>query len=82
MKSAKYFTASWCGPCQTFKPIIEELIKEGYPIEILDVDDNDELAKELAIRSVPTTIIFDGDTEQERFVGVKTKQLIKNRLET
>jgi thioredoxin 1 len=81
MKTAKYFTASWCGPCKAFKPIIEELIEEGQPIEILDVDENDELAKEYAIRSVPTTIIFDDEgLLLERFVGAKTKEFIQGRL--
>ncbi len=81
MKTAKYFTASWCGPCKAFKPIIEELIEEGQPIEILDVDENDELAKEYAIRSVPTTIIFDDEgLLLERFVGAKTKEFIQWKL--
>ena len=40
MKKAKYFTASWCGPCKSFKPIIKELIAEGLPIEIVDIDTN------------------------------------------
>ena len=82
MKQAKYFTASWCGPCKAFKPIIEELIEEGQPIEILDVDEYQDLAAYFKILSVPTTIILDNDQELERFVGAKTKQLIKNRLET
>jgi thioredoxin 1 len=81
MKTAKYFTASWCGPCKAFKPIIEELIEEGQPIEILDIDENDELAKEYAIRSVPTTIIFDDEgLLLERFVGAKTKEFIQWKL--
>ena len=81
MKTAKYFTASWCGPCKAFKPIIKELIEEGQPIEILDIDEYLDLATYFKIRSVPTTIILDNDQELERFVGAKTKQLIKNRLE-
>ena len=81
MKTAKYFTASWCGPCKAFKPIIEELMEEGYPINIIDIDDHPSLAAEYNILSVPTTIIFDDEgLPLERFVGAKTKQLIKNRL--
>ena len=29
MKTAKYFSATWCGPCQTFKPIMNEIKSEG-----------------------------------------------------
>jgi thioredoxin-like negative regulator of GroEL len=81
MKTAKYFTASWCGPCKAFKPIIKELIEEGQPIEILDIDEYPDLAIYFKILSVPTTIILDDDQEIERFVGAKTKQFVKNRLD-
>ncbi len=80
MKSAKYFTASWCGPCQQFKPIMEGLKSDGLPIEIIDIDSNEDLAREFLVRSVPTTIIMDGDEEIERFIGAKTKQLIESSL--
>jgi thioredoxin-like negative regulator of GroEL len=81
MKQAKYFSANWCGPCKAFKPIIEELMKEGQPIEILDIDEHPHIAAEYNILSVPTTIILEDDKELERFVGAKTKQFVKNRLD-
>jgi len=80
MKNAKYFTASWCGPCKAFKPIIQELIAEGNSIEIIDIDSNESLARELNIRSVPTTVIFSEGVEVERFIGAKKKELVKNIL--
>ena len=80
MKSAKYFTATWCGPCQQFKPIMEGLKSDGLQIEIIDNDSNEDLARKFLVRSVPTTIIMDGDEEIERFIGAKTKQLIESSL--
>ena len=43
MKTAKYFTATWCGPCKTFKPVVIELKEEGYSIEIIDIDEHQDI---------------------------------------
>jgi len=78
MKTAKYFSATWCGPCKQFKPIMEELASEGYNIEFIDGDENKEEAMKYNIRSVPTTIILEGEAfsyhESARIVGVRTKE--------
>ena len=78
MKTAKYFSATWCGPCKQFKPIMEELASEGYNIEFIDGDENKEEAMKYNIRSVPTTIILEGEAfsyhESGRIVGVRTKE--------
>ena len=54
MKTAKYFSATWCGPCKVFKPIMKELSDEGYDIQFIDGDENPKLANKYNIRSVPT----------------------------
>ena len=78
MKTAKYFSATWCGPCKQFKPIMEELASECYNIEFIDGDENREEAMKYNIRSVPTTIILEGEAfsyhESARIVGVRTKE--------
>jgi len=76
MKLVKYFTAAWCGPCQTFKPIMKELSSEGYNIEFIDVDTNSDAAVEFNVRSVPTTVIIENGNETNRLVGVQTKRKI------
>ena len=43
-------------------------------------DSNESLARELNIRSVPTTVIFSEGVEVERFIGAKKKELVKNIL--
>ena len=74
MKTAKYFSATWCGPCKQFKPIMQELSDVGYNIEFIDGDENRQMAIDANIRSVPTTLIMDGDNEVNRIVGIKSKE--------
>ena len=80
MRTAKYFTATWCGPCKAFKPIILELISEGYNITIHDIDENQSLASKYGVRSVPTTVIEENGVEVDRFVGALPKETVKNKL--
>ena len=78
MKTAKYFSAKWCGPCKVFKPVMEELSQEGYSIQFIDGDEEMKLANQYGIRSIPTTVIEEEDKEIRRIVGVRTKeQMIK-----
>ena len=84
MKTAKYFTATWCGPCKTFKPIVIELIEDGYSIEIIDLDEQQEIAVKYRISSAPTMVIEENGTEIDRFIGAlpkKTSNTKINRLE-
>ena len=80
MKAAKYFSATWCGPCKQFKPIMEELSNEGYNIEFIDGDENRDLAIEYNIRSIPTTVIEQDRKEINRLVGVKSKEEMIDEL--
>ena len=76
MKTAKYFTATWCGPCKAFKPVMTEIKNEGYSIQMIDVDENKDLASQYGVRSVPTTVIEENGVEVDRFVGGKPKQQV------
>lgn len=73
MKKVLFFTASWCGGCQMFKPIMQELAVEGHNIQFIDVDNNSQLASEFMIRSIPAVVVLQGDNEITRFSGVKSK---------
>ena len=80
MKTAKYFSATWCGPCKAFRPIMEELKREGYNIDIIDVDEQQALAKAYNVKSLPTTIIVSNGNELSRFVGAKSKTAMMEQL--
>ena len=80
MRTAKYFTATWCGPCKAFKPVMNEVAGEGHSIQFIDVDENQSLASQYGVRSVPTTVIEENGVEVDRFVGAQLKQFVMHKL--
>ena len=80
MKTAKYFGATWCGPCKTFKPVMNEVVDEGHSVQFIDIDQQQDLAARYNVRSVPTTVIEDNGMEVDRFVGAISKQQVINKL--
>ena len=80
MKTIKYFSAAWCGPCKTFKPIMNEVAGEGYSVQFIDIDQSSALAKQYNVRSVPTTVIEENGIEVDRFIGATSKQSVLQRI--
>jgi thioredoxin 1 len=74
MKTVKYFSATWCGPCQTFKPIMNEIANEGHSVQFIDIDQQEDLARQYNVRSVPTVVIEQNGSEVNRLIGATTKQ--------
>ena len=66
------FFAQWCGPCKMAAPIIEELA-ETYDgkavIAKVDVDDENALASDHGVMSIPTVIVFVNGEEVDRKIG-------------
>jgi len=80
MKTAKYFSATWCGPCRVFKPVVQELIDEGHSIEMVDIDTNQELALQYQIMSVPTLVIEENGNVVDSIIGSTSKDDLIQRL--
>ncbi len=67
------FHATWCGPCKTMSPILEQLkASKGQSLRILkiDVDKNPTIAAQLGIRGVPTLILYKNGKQLWRKSGV------------
>ena len=80
MKTMKYFSATWCGPCKVFKPVMNEIAGEGYHVEFIDIDNLSDLASKYNVRSVPTVVIEEGGVEVDRIVGSVPKQQVLDKL--
>ena len=52
------FTASWCTPCQRAKPALIQIRAAGAEVEIIDIDEHAELAKQYGVTSVPTFFVY------------------------
>ncbi len=78
------FWAPWCGPCKMVSPIIDELAAEYEGRVIIgkcDVDDNDEVAVEFGIRSIPTVLFFKDGKQVDKQVGSAAKSVFATKIE-
>jgi thioredoxin 1 len=78
------FGASWCGPCQKIAPIIDELAGEfsgRAKVVTVDVDNNQELAGQYGIMSVPTLMIIKNGEVVNKWVGFTQKQTLVDAVE-
>lgn len=73
------FTASWCQPCKMLAKTMEGMSLD-YPIEVVDIDENQKLAIQYGIRGVPTLVLTENDTEVKRISGVQTEGFLKEWL--
>ena len=73
------FNADWCGPCKMLRPILDEIAKTNDEIEIvsINIDDNEELAKEYGVMSIPCLVLFEKGKEIDRSVGLIPKKKIE-----
>ena len=73
-------TASWCGPCKMMAPILEEIEAAGTPVFKVDVDENQEFAKGLEVKGVPTTLIYKDGKIVNRVEGFVPKQVLETKI--
>ena len=72
-KAIVYLSASWCGPCKVFSPIVEETMKNFPDInynKLMLEEDTEEFAVKYNIRNVPTILFFNNGELIDKKVGM------------
>ena len=76
-----YFSTKTCGPCQMFKPIVQQASAEtGTNINYVDAQENSAMAQAYSVTSVPTLIFLKNGQVVDRTTGAMPKQLLINKI--
>ena len=78
------FFANWCGPCRMLSPILDEVKTElGEKVEIykVDVDEEEGLAREFGIMSIPCVFFFKNGEVVGKQIGLTSKDMLISKIE-
>ncbi len=78
------FWAPWCGPCKQLTPLIEKLVKQysgKVKLVKINVDENQELAQQFRVQSIPAVYGFKGGRPVDGFMGAVPESQIKQFID-
>lgn len=78
------FWAEWCGPCKMVAPVLDELAKEyegKIKIAKVDVDQNQQVAGNFNIRSIPTLLFFKNGQVVKQLIGAHPKTKLVTEIQ-
>ena len=77
-------SAPHCGSCDTLRPVLHQLATEqngNFHLVEVDMTEEPDLAIDLGVRSVPTVVLFKGDRQLEKIVGLKPKKFYAETIQ-
>ncbi len=78
------FWAPWCGPCKQLTPILERLVKQyagKVKLVKINVDENQDLAQQFRVQSIPAVYGFKGGRPVDGFMGGLPESQVKQFIE-
>ncbi len=78
------FWAPWCGPCRTLMPLLDRIADDyggRFALAKVNTDEQQQVAGQFGIRSIPTVMLFHQGKAVEQFVGVQPEPAIRALLD-
>ncbi len=78
------FWAPWCGPCKQLGPMLEKIVSQAQgavKLVKINIDDNQQIAQQLRIQSIPAVIAFQNGQPVDGFMGVQPESQVKAFVE-
>ncbi len=75
------FWAPWCGPCKTLGPALEKAVRDAkgaVRMVKINIDENQELAQQMRIQSIPAVYAFKDGRPVDGFVGAVPDSQVKS----
>ncbi|MGL5434696.1 MAG: thioredoxin [Lachnospiraceae bacterium] len=78
------FYADWCGPCKMMAPVVEALAETfagRVTVGKLNIDDNESIAAEYRVMTIPTLAVFKNGELVDKLIGVQPKETVQAMIE-
>ncbi len=78
------FWAQWCGPCRMVAPVLDQIAEEmdgKVRIVKLNVDENQQIAYQFQVSSIPTFILFKDGQMADRMMGAMPKTAFQSFID-
>ena len=74
------FSASWCGPCRSMAPLVDEVAAAGWIVRHVDVDREGDLVRRFGVTGVPCYVLLVRGEEIDRINGATTRVELERLL--
>ena len=77
------FWAPWCGPCKQLAPVLEKVCAKYKNVKLtkINIDENQEIAAQMRVQSVPTVFGFVNGQPADGFAGAQPESVVNQFVE-